>query len=66
MKKVSGCIDVRALGCYDWEFYVEDDATEEEIKKRVDEICEYYIEWDVEEGYVAEQQTVYRKKNSWE
>ena len=24
MKKISGYIDVRALGCYDFEFYVED------------------------------------------
>ncbi len=68
MKKVSGCIDVRALGRYDWEFYVEDDATEEEIKKKVDEICDCYIGWEVEAGYVAETrtETIYRKKHSWE
>lgn len=29
MKKVSGYISVRALGCYDYEFYVDDDATDE-------------------------------------
>ncbi len=32
MKKVSGYISVRALGCYDYEFYVDDDATDEEIE----------------------------------
>ena len=34
MKKVSGCINVRALGHYDFEFYIDDNATDEEIKKR--------------------------------
>ena len=51
MKKVSGCIDVRALGHYDFEFYVDDNATDEEIKKKVDDVCDYYISYDVEEGY---------------
>lgn len=51
MKKVSGCIDVRALGHYDFEFYVDDDATNEEIKKKVEDVCDYYINYDVEEGY---------------
>ena len=49
MKKVSGCIDVRALGHYDFEFYVDDDATNEEIKKKVEDACDYYINYDVEE-----------------
>ena len=31
MKKVSGYISVRALGTYDYEFYVDDDVTKEEI-----------------------------------
>ena len=39
MKKVSGYISVRALGTYDYEFYVDDDATEEEIEQKVKE-CE--------------------------
>lgn len=57
MKKVSGCIDVRALGRYDFEFYVEDDATDEEIEKKVDDICDYYISYDVEAGYKKETRT---------
>lgn len=51
MKKVTGCIDVRALGHHDFEFYVDDDATEEEIKQKVEDICDYYIDYDVESGY---------------
>lgn len=34
-EKVSGCIDVRALGHYDFEFYVDDNTTDEEIKKKL-------------------------------
>ena len=65
MKKVSGCIDVRALGHYDFEFYVDDDATNEEIKKKVEDVCDYYINYDVEEGYEEYTEIRHRKKNSW-
>lgn len=65
MKKVSGCIDVRALGHYDFEFYVDDNATDEEIKKKVDDVCDYYISYDVEEGYEEYTEVRYRKKGSW-
>lgn len=57
MKKVNGCIDVRALGCYNFEFYVDDDTTDEEIKKKVDDVCDYYITYDVEPGYKKEIRT---------
>ena len=66
MKKVSGCIDVRALGHYDFEFYVEDNATDEEIKKKVEDVCNYYISYDVEDGYEAYTEIRYRKKGSFE
>lgn len=64
MKKVSGCIDVRVLGCYDFEFYIEDDMTDDEIKNKVDDVCDYYIHYDVEDGYEAVQETVYKKKSN--
>lgn len=54
MKKISGCIDVRALGRYDFEFYVDDDATDEEIAEKVNDTCDYYISYDVEPGYRKE------------
>lgn len=57
MKKVSGCIDVRALGCYNFEFYVDDNATDEEIEKKVNDVCDYYISYDVESGYKKEIRT---------
>ena len=65
MKKVTGCIDVRALGHYDFEFYVDDNMTDEEIKKRVDDVCDYYISYDVEGGYEEYTEICYRKKGSW-
>lgn len=37
MKRVSGYVSVKALGCYDFEFYVDDDATDEEIRQQVDD-----------------------------
>ena len=64
MKKVTGCIDVRALGHYDFDFYVDDNATDDEIKQKVEDVCDYYIDYDVEEGYeeVTETVTYMRKR----
>ena len=64
MKQVKGYIDVRALGCYDFEFYVADNTTDEEIKKKVDEVCQYSIYYDVEPGYDEYTEVRYRKKGS--
>ena len=65
MKRVTGEIDVRALGNYKFEFYVGDNATEEEIKQKVDEACDYYINYKVEEGYEEYTQVCYRKKQEY-
>ena len=58
MKKVTGYIDVRALGRYDFDFYVDDNATDEEINQKVEDVCDYYIDYDVEEGYEEVTETV--------
>lgn len=64
MKKVTGYISVRALGCYDFDFYVDDNTTDEEIKQKVEDVCNYYIDYNVEEGYeeVTETVTYMRKR----
>lgn len=62
MKKVSGYIDVRALGCYDFEFYVDDNATAEEIQKKVDEVANWSMDYTVESGYEEYTEIRYRKK----
>lgn len=51
MKKVSGYISVRALGCYDYEFFVDDNATDEEIEQKVAECEQMSHDYSVEEGY---------------
>lgn len=64
MKKVTGYIDVRALGRHDFDFYVDDNATDDEIHQKVEDVCDYYIHYDVEEGYeeVTETVTYMRKR----
>lgn len=62
MKKVSGYISVRALGCYDFEFYVDDNATAEEIQKKVDEVANWSMDYTVEAGYEEYTEVRYRKK----
>lgn len=62
MKKVSGYISVRALGCYDYEFYVDDNATDEEIEQKVAEYAQLSHSYNVEEGYEAYTETKYRKR----
>lgn len=61
MKKVSGYISVRALGCYEYEFYVTDDTTDEEIEQKVEEYEQLSHDYSVEEGYEAYTETKYRK-----
>lgn len=42
---------------------MEDSATDEEIKRRVDEVCNYDIYYKVEEGYKAYTKVCYYKNN---
>jgi len=62
MKKVSGYISVRALGCHDFEFYVDDNATNEEIEAEVNRVMELSHHYSVEEGYEEYTEVCYRKR----
>jgi len=62
MKKVSGYVSVRPLGHYDFEFYVEDNATTEEIQERIDSEIQLSHFYKVEEGYEEYTEVKYRKK----
>ena len=50
------------MGCYDYEFYVDDNATEEEIEQKVAEYGQLSHSYNVEEGYEAYTETKYRKR----
>ena len=63
MKKVSGFVSVRPLGCYNFEFYVDDDVTKEEIEKQINDICQYFHYYDIEEGYEEYTEVCYRKRS---
>lgn len=63
MKKVSGYVSVRALGCYDFEFFVEDNTSDEEIEKMVEAKMELSHSYEVEEGYEEIHEVSYRKKD---
>ena len=62
MKKVSGYVSVRTLGCYDFEFFVDDNATNEEIQEQVDKTMALSYHYDVEEGYEEYTEVKYRKR----
>lgn len=62
VKKVSGYISVRALGTYNYEFYVDDDAKDEEIEQKVAKYEQLSHRHDVEEGYETYTETRYRKR----
>lgn len=64
MKKVSGYVSVRALGCYEFEFFVEDNVTDEDIDKMVKDVMEINSHYSVEEGYEQYTEICYRKKNN--
>ena len=64
MKKVSGYVSVRALGCYDFEFYVDDNATDEEIGAEVERVMQISHHYSVEDGYEEYTEVNYRKKSN--
>ena len=66
MKKVSGYISVRALGCYDFEFFVDDDTPENKIRQMVDEYMQMSHDYTVEDGYKECTEIKYRKKSDLE
>lgn len=69
MKKVTFQTGIRALGDYNDDFFVEDNVSKEEIRRMIEDKIEYYLFFDVEEGYHKVQETKYVKDDEddeWE
>jgi len=64
MKKVSGYINARPLGEFNFEFYVPENMTDEQIMKEIKDKYECYIHFETEDGYeeITETVTRYEKK----
>ena len=62
MKKVTGYISTRPLGSYDFEFFVPDDTSNEEIEEMIKDRMDFYYHYDAEDGYEEYTKVSYRKK----
>lgn len=51
MKKVKGAMTVHGLGTKPFEFFVPDNAGPKSIESKAHAVCNYSIEYEVEEGY---------------
>lgn len=63
MKKVTGYVDVKPFGCYDFEFYVDENATVEDIREKIDESIEINMHYHIEEGYTKYTEINYQKRD---
>lgn len=64
MKKVSGYVHARPIGEFNFEFYVPEDTTHEQIRDVIKHRYECYITFETEDGYEEITGTVtrYEKK----
>lgn len=62
MKRVKYEYGCRALGYTDFEIYVPDEMTEDEIKEKIKNEIGWYLSIDIEEGYEEVTEIVYKKR----
>lgn len=62
MKRVTGSIGVRPLGDFDFDFFVPDNMSDEQIRESIKKKYECYIYFDTEDGYEEVTETVTRYK----
>lgn len=63
MKRVSGFVNARPIGSFDFEFFVPEDTSDKEIEDMIKDKYELYISFDTEDGYEEATKKVYRKGN---
>lgn len=61
MKKVTFEYGCRALGYTAGEFYVPEDMSSEKISKMIDDMAGFSFNFQTEDGYEEQTETVYRK-----
>lgn len=66
MKRVKGWISVRPIGCWDFDFFVDDNMSEIEIKDMIMDEAEYSFHYDIEPGYEKYTEVKYRKGDGYE
>ncbi len=64
MKRVSGFICASPLGEFNFEFYVPENMTDEQIREEIKDKYECYIHFETEDGYeeITETVTRYEKR----
>ena len=66
MKRVKGWISVRPIGCWDFDFFVDDNMYEREIEDMIMDKAEYSFHYDIEPGYEKYTEVKYRKGDGYE
>lgn len=62
MRRVKGWFSCRPIGCFDYDFFVDDDTSYEEIERKIDDMLEISSFFEVEDGYEAYNEIIYHKK----
>lgn len=66
MKRVKGWMSVRSIGCWDFDFFVDDNMSEREIENMIMDEAEYSFHYDIEPGYEKYTEVKYRKVDGYE
>lgn len=66
MKRVKGWISVRPIGCWDFDFFADDNMSEREIEDMIMDKAEYSFHYDIEPGYEKYTEVKYRKGDGYE
>lgn len=66
MKRVKGWISVRPIGCWDFDFFVDNNMSEREIENMIMDEAEYSFHYNIEPGYEKYTEVKYRKRDDYD